>query len=107
MAETFPRMRVLVLEAAFVVSLSHDVPRDRHDVLTAAAYQWISGRKSERGTQALVQHAHSVLVGYRARLRRVIYKIIAEQFLEHAPVTLALYFLGVPANYGDCCIAHG
>jgi membrane fusion protein (multidrug efflux system) len=27
--------------------------------------------------------------------------------LEHAPVTFALYFLGVPANYGDCCVAHG
>jgi hypothetical protein len=37
----------------------------------------------------------------------VIYKIIGEQFLEHAPVTFALYFLGVPANYGDCCVAHG
>src|SRR5438876_11789978 len=61
----------------------------------------------ERGTQALVQHPHPVLVGCRARLRRVIYKIIGKQFLEHAPVAFALYFLGVPANYGDCCVAHG
>jgi hypothetical protein len=36
----------------------------------------------------------------------VIDKIIGEQFLEHAPVTLALYFLGVPANYGDRCVAY-
>jgi hypothetical protein len=60
----------------------------------------------ERGTQALVQHSHPILVGCRARLRRVIDKIVGEQFLEHAPVTFALYFLGVPANYGDCCVAH-
>ena len=32
---------------------------------------------------------------------------VGEQFLEHAPVAFALYFLGVPANYGDCCVAHG
>jgi hypothetical protein len=37
----------------------------------------------------------------------VIYKIIGEHFLEHAPVTFALYFLGVPPNYGDCCVTHG
>ena len=61
----------------------------------------------ERGTQALVQHSHPVLVGCRARLRRVVDEIIGEQFVEHAPVTFALYFLGVSANYGDCCVAHG
>ena len=61
----------------------------------------------ERGTQALVQHPHPVLVGCRARLWRVVYKVIGEQFLKQAPITFALYFLGVLANYGDCCVAHG
>jgi hypothetical protein len=37
----------------------------------------------------------------------VIDETIGEQLLEHAPVTFALYFLGVPANYGDCCVADG
>src|SRR5467141_2284556 len=52
----------------------------------------------ERGTQALVQYPHPVFVGCRARLRRVVDKIIGEQFLEQVPVAFALYFLGVPAN---------
>jgi hypothetical protein len=37
----------------------------------------------------------------------VVEKIIGEQFLEQVPVAFALYFLGVPANYGDCCVAQG
>jgi len=37
-AETFARMRVPVLQAAFVASLSHDVPRDRHDVLVGEGW---------------------------------------------------------------------
>ena len=61
----------------------------------------------ECGPQTLVQHPYPVLVGCRARLRRVVDKVIGKPFLEHAPVALALYFLGVPANYGDCCVAHG
>ena len=34
-------------------------------------------------------------------------KIICKQFLEQVPVAFTLYFLGVPANYGDCCVAQG
>jgi hypothetical protein len=46
-AETFARMRVPVLEAAFVVSLSHDVPRDRHDVLVGEGRSGAEGRRAE------------------------------------------------------------
>src|SRR5207253_10726424 len=60
----------------------------------------------KRGTQALVQHPHPGLVGCRARLRRVVDKIIGEKFLVQVPVAFALYFLGVPTNYGDRRVAH-
>src|SRR3989449_2288756 len=59
----------------------------------------------ERGTQALVQRPHPVFIGCRARLRRVVDEIIGKKFLEQAPVAFALYFLGVPSNYGNRRVA--
>ena len=57
------------------------------------------------GSRYSYQRPRPVFIGCRARLRRVVDEIIGKKLLEQAPVAFALYFLGVPSNYGNRRVA--
>jgi hypothetical protein len=52
----------------------------------------------EGSARNLVKLARASLVRRASRLRRMVEKIVGEQFLEHLEIPAALYFLGVPPN---------
>jgi hypothetical protein len=52
----------------------------------------------EGSAQNLVKLACAGLVRRASRLRRMIEKIVGEQFLEHLEISGALHFLGVSPN---------
>jgi hypothetical protein len=70
----------------------------------------IGMKVGKRGSEDFVELSRAVLVRRASRLRRVVEKIIGEEFLEHFEIPAALHLLGVAANdslRGFACFAGG
>ena len=72
----------------------------RHAVAIGELPMDVGVKVGERGAEHSVELPRAGLVGRAARLRRVVEKVVGEEFLEHCEIPAALHFLGVAAN--DC-----
>jgi hypothetical protein len=59
------------------------------------------------GSQYVIELAGALPISGAARLRRVIYKVLREELLEHGEIALALNFLGVAADDSLSRLARG
>ena len=72
----------------------------RHAVTIGKLPMDVGVKVGKGSAQNLVELASAVLVGGASRLRRVIEKVVGEEFVEHFEIPAALHLFGVPAD--DC-----
>ena len=70
----------------------------RHAVAIGKLPMDVGVKVGKRSPQDFVELPRAVLVRRASRLRRVVEKIIGEEFLEHLEIPAALHLLGVAAN---------
>ena len=70
----------------------------RHAVAIGNLPMDVGVKVGKRRPENLVELPRTVFIGRASRLRRVVEKIVGEEFLEHFKIPTALHLLGVAAN---------
>ena len=70
----------------------------RHAVAIGNLPMDVGVKVGKRRAENFVELPRTVLIGRASRLRRVIEKIVGEQFVEHGEIPAALHLLGVAAD---------